>query len=124
MRTDRRLRTILVVEDDHDLRQLTTEFLREAGYFVESAVDGVDALEKLRSTGAISLVVLDLNMPRMNGFEFRERQQADPTLAAIPVIAVTAYGQLAEQIARLGPVACLKKPFDPDELIAMIDRLT
>jgi CheY-like chemotaxis protein len=124
MRTDRRLRTILVVEDDPDLRQLTTEFLREAGYFVESAVDGVDALEKLRSTGAISLVVLDLNMPRMNGFEFRERQQADPTLAAIPVIAVTAYGQLAEQIARLGPVACLKKPFDPDELIAMIDRLT
>ena len=112
-----------MVEDDHDLRELTTAILREAGYFVESAVDGVDALERLRSTGAISLIVLDLNMPRMNGFEFRERQLADPTLAAIPVIAVTAYGQLAEQLARLGPVPCLKKPFGHDELLAMIDRL-
>lgn len=124
MRTDRRLRTILVVEDDHDLRRLTTQLLREAGYFVEGAADGVEALDRLRSTGAISLIVLDLNMPRMNGFEFRERQQADPTLASIPVIAVTAYGQLAEQVARLGPVPCLKKPFDHEELLAMIDRLT
>jgi two-component system, chemotaxis family, chemotaxis protein CheY len=124
MRTDRRLRTILVVEDDHDLRRLTAEMLREAGYFVESAADGVEALERLRSTGAISLVVLDLNMPRMNGFEFRERQVADPTLAGIPVIAVTAYGQLAEQVARLGPIPCLKKPFDYDELITIIERLT
>jgi CheY-like chemotaxis protein len=124
MRTDRRLRTILVVEDDHDLRQLTTAVLREVGYFVESAADGVEALEKLRTTGAISLVVLDLNMPRMNGFEFRERQLADATLAAIPVIAVTAYGQLAEQLARLGPIPCLKKPFGHEELLAMIERLT
>jgi len=124
MGTERRLKTILVVEDDVDIREMTTELLREAGYFVEAAADGVEALACLRSSGAISLVVLDLNMPRMNGFEFRERQLADPTLAPIPVIAVTAYGQLAEQVARLGPVPCLKKPFDHDELLAMIERLT
>jgi CheY-like chemotaxis protein len=124
MRSDRRLKTILVVEDDIDIREMTGELLRDAGYFVESAADGVEALERLRSTGAISLVVLDLNMPRMNGFEFRERQLGDPTLAGIPVIAMTAYGQLAEQTARLGPVPCLHKPFERTELITMIERLT
>ena len=124
MGTTRRLKTILLVDDDPDIREATGSLLRESGYFVETAANGVEALDSLRSSGAINLVLLDLNMPRMNGFEFRERQLADATLAAIPVIAVTAYGQLAEQLARLGPLPCLHKPVDGDELIGLIEKLT
>jgi CheY-like chemotaxis protein len=120
----RRLKTILLVDDDPGIREATGELLRECGYFVDTAADGVEALERLRSTGAISLILLDLNMPRMNGFDFRTRQIADPTLAAIPVIVMTAYGQLAEQTARLGPLPCLRKPINGDELVAMIEKLT
>jgi len=123
-RARRRLKTILLVDDDPGVREATGELLREVGYFVETAADGVEALERLHSSGAINLILLDLNMPRMNGFDFRQRQVEDPTLAAIPVIVMTAYGQLAEQTARLGPLPCLRKPVNADELVAQIEKLT
>jgi two-component system, chemotaxis family, chemotaxis protein CheY len=119
-----RAKTILVVEDDPELRHSTGEFLRRSGYYVVAAADGVQGLELLRQSGAITLILLDLLMPRMNGFEFRERQMQDPTLAQIPVIVVTAHGQLAERAGALGAVPVLRKPLDFDELVRLIEQLT
>jgi CheY-like chemotaxis protein len=118
------MKTILLVEDDDEIRSSMADVLEHRGYHVRTASNGVEALEQLRESGAISLILLDLMMPRMNGFVFRERQLKDPTLASIPVIVITAYGQMAENIASLGPIPCLRKPVVYDELVALIERLT
>jgi two-component system, chemotaxis family, chemotaxis protein CheY len=117
------MKTVLLVEDDPEVRDTTREALERMGFYVVSAADGMEALEVLRSTGSVSLILLDLMMPRMNGFEFRQRQRQDPTLAGIPVIVVTAYGQLAEKVQELGSVSTLRKPIDFDELSALLQRL-
>jgi two-component system chemotaxis response regulator CheY len=118
------MRTILVVEDDPEIRSPLVDRLESAGYHVQTAANGMEALERLRDSGAISLILLDLMMPRMNGFEFRERQLTDSTMASVPVIVVTGHGQMAERIPSLGDVPCLRKPVDCGELLALIERLT
>ncbi|HEY3360215.1 MAG TPA: response regulator [Polyangia bacterium] len=124
MPAERRLKTILLVEDDPEIRASMSDILEQHGYYVRTAANGVEALEQLRESGSITIILLDLMMPRMNGFEFRERQLQDPTLATLPVIVITAYGQMAEKVAALGQVPCLRKPVDYQELIALIERLT
>src|ERR1700674_3239719 len=81
---------ILIVEDDrHELRALS-EFLERKGYSVIEAQNGREALDDLRNGAAVSLVLLDLSMPVMDGWEFLKRQNNDPGIADIPVVALTA----------------------------------
>ena len=80
---------VLVVEDDPATREALVVFLRHEGYPAESVNDGQQALARLRDKKPPSLVLLDLMLPVMDGFEFRVQQLQDPTLAGIPVIVVS-----------------------------------
>src|SRR6476661_1385409 len=91
---------VLVVEDDDDTRDSLQELLGNEGYAVLAAANGAAALSLLRAaprarTPPCDLVILDLMMPVMNGWDFRARQRADPTLAGIPVLLMSAGGHLA-----------------------------
>ncbi len=101
---------ILVVENNEDLREVLRELLEDAGFGVRCAADGVEALALLRST-AIALVLLDMHMPTMDGFEFRARQLAEPALAQIPVVVLTGDRHVAP-----GGVEMVLKPFEPEPL--------
>jgi CheY-like chemotaxis protein len=113
-------RTVLVVDDDADIRETLTEVLRGAGVEVVTAADGLEALRILRTGPAPCLVLLDLMMPIMDGYEFLEVQRADPVLAAIPTAVITA-GYLVDS-ARTGDVPLLRKPVGLRGLLAVIDR--
>ncbi|HLL24345.1 MAG TPA: response regulator [Kofleriaceae bacterium] len=81
---------LLIVDDDDGIRCALTDVLQDAGYVVESATDGREALDYLLATPTIDLIILDLSMPVMDGFEFRRRALADDGLRGIPVIVLTA----------------------------------
>jgi CheY-like chemotaxis protein len=117
-------KSILVVDDDEILRSSTAWLLRLTGYNVSTAFDGLDALAQLRTAPAPCLILLDLQMPVMDGFTFRVHQQMDPTLAHIPVVLVSALTNLPEEAIRLGAADFLHKPADPAELLAVIARHT
>ena len=115
--------TILLVEDDLDVREALAETLREEGYAVECANDGVEALTYLRSGGQPGLILLDLMMPRMSGSEFRIAQLADPVLADLPVVLLSADGRMEEKAVALRVQGAIRKPIDLDELFSVIERV-
>jgi CheY-like chemotaxis protein len=86
-------RTILVVDDDRDVRNVLTLLLQAEGYRVATAANGRDALDYLNRGGHPDLILLDLMMPVMDGFRFRYAQQQDPDLARIPVVVVSACSE-------------------------------
>ncbi len=100
--------TVLVVDDDIDLRETLCDALEQAGHQAIAAREGQDALRVLRGDRAISLVLLDLMMPVMTGWEFRKVQLADPTIADIPVIVMTAAADLSS--SPIDAATILKKP--------------
>jgi CheY-like chemotaxis protein len=110
--------TVLVVEDDTDLREMIQVLLEDAGYAALGAANGREALESMghRRPG---LVLLDINMPVMDGWEFRRRQIADSRLSGIPVICVTADYNPLEVTEQL-KVRCIAKPFGFDELLGAV----
>lgn len=115
---------ILVVEDDNAIRQIIAELLEEEGYRVECAVNGADALARLEASEAPALILLDLTMPVMDGWSFRETQRRDPRLALIPTVVVTAsHANDPHAADGLAADAFLAKPFDLDRLIATVHRL-
>ena len=95
--------------------------LESEGYDVVQAVDGEDALRKLRaSSGSFCLVLLDLFMPVKNGWEFRAEQMADPEIADVPVVVVSADRNARDGAASLGALDYLVKPIDFDHLLGTI----
>lgn len=82
--------TILVVDDDYAIRDSLTELLEDEGYLVARAENGQEALDFLRHNGVPCLILLDLMMPVMDGYEFINQQRGDPQLAGIPVVVITA----------------------------------
>jgi CheY-like chemotaxis protein len=114
--------SVLVVEDDVDTREALTAILENQGFAVASAEDGVDALEHLRASNCVCLIVLDLFMPRMNGWVFREEQMKDPELARIPVVVVSADPAAARRAEELGVAAAMAKPIDFDRLLQVVGR--
>jgi CheY-like chemotaxis protein len=114
---------ILVVEDDGAIRQTVAELLEEEGYEVECAVNGADALARLERADVPALILLDLTMPVMDGWSFRETQRRDPRLAAIPTVVVTASLSPDPRAATaLAPDGYLPKPFDVDRLMDTVHR--
>ncbi len=109
---------VLVVDDERDIRQAMAEILAEEGYQVEAAADGASALAKLRAFQP-SVVLLDLMMPGMNGWEFREAQKTDPELSKIPVILVSA---LSPACSSVEGEDYLQKPFNLDDLLSAVRR--
>lgn len=113
--------SILLVEDDDDIREAMAAFLEAEGYDVVQAIDGDDALRKLRaSSDRICLVLLDLFMPVKNGWEFRAEQMADPAIAAVPVVVVSADRNARDKANTLGALEYLAKPVDFDRLLGTI----
>jgi CheY-like chemotaxis protein len=114
---------VLVVEDDEAVRESVREYLEESGYRVVVAPDGCMALEMLRYLPAPSVILLDLMMPELNGWEFRDIQKADPALKDLPVIVFTAVGVKEEAVrARCGDVQLVRKPFPGSVLLEAIRR--
>ena len=114
-------RTLLVVEDDADIREALDGLLSMEGFRVTGCSNGREALEWLRAAPKPDLILLDLMMPVMDGWQFRVAQKDDPELAHIPVLALSADS--TAKAAAIDAEAYLKKPVDYDTLIDTIDRL-
>ena len=111
--------TILVVDDDTHIRDLVCELLDLEGYQVKGATDGQDALDLLE-TWRPDLILLDLNMPRMDGWTFCEHQQEQPEISDIPIALMSAARNIRSRELPCEPVAILEKPFDLDELLRQV----
>jgi CheY-like chemotaxis protein len=113
---------VLVVDDDFSIRESLQDVLGAEGYAVEVAENGSEALFRMRRRGRPDVVLLDLMMPVMNGWEFRAEQEKDPALLAIPVIVISADNNLSEKARAFGG-NYLSKPLDIDDLLEEIGRL-
>ena len=111
---------ILVIEDHEDLRAGIAIALDLHGYAVETAANGLQALLMLQAGLRPCLIVMDLMMPVMSGFEFRERQLADPHLRGIPLIAYSGITDPWKTAQHLGAVAYLHKPVDMEQFTAVV----
>jgi signal transduction histidine kinase len=114
-------RTLLVIEDDADIREALDGLLSTEGFRVTGCSNGLEALEVLRASPKPDLILLDLMMPIMDGWQFRVAQKDDPELATIPVLALSADS--TAKAAAIDAEAYLRKPVDYDTLIDTIDRL-
>lgn len=111
---------VLVVDDSAEIREAIVELLTDHGYSAASAENGQDALRKARAQIALQAIVLDLSMPEMNGEQFRAKQLADPALAEVPVIVVSAERELREVAQAMRVHAALAKPFLPEALLGAL----
>lgn len=115
-----RRQTLLVVEDDYDIRAMLTMLLEMEGYQVVRAANGKEAMTLLEGGLRPSLILLDLMMPVMNGWQFREALLKEQGLAKIPVIVISGDGRSAAQNVADRVDYFLKKPLDLDELLEKI----
>ncbi len=113
---------VLVVEDNPDARAAFEALLQQKGFGVVTAGDGEEALEVLRSGLKPRLILLDLMMPRKDGWQFREEQIADPQLAAFPVVVLSGAGQLERYMPQLEVDCFLEKPVDVERLLEVVAR--
>lgn len=117
--------TVLVVDDDVDLRETLCDALEAAGHQTLSARHGEEALAVLRSNRSVDMLILDLMMPVMTGWELRERMLADADLVRIPVIVMTAAADLSKTPiaadALLGKPSSLAKVLDAVAKIAALN---
>ncbi|MDT8446640.1 MAG: PAS domain S-box protein [bacterium] len=114
---------LLLVEDNLEIRELIAEFFRDSGLLLETAVDGIEALEKIEAQKP-DLILTDIKMPRLDGRKLMARLKGDPRWASIPVVAVTAsnLGAPEEDLSHLGFAGILLKPVDRDRLAREIAR--
>jgi CheY-like chemotaxis protein len=113
---------ILLVDDDAPTLEALRLLLERAGHRVTTAENGRQALDRLHESEGCCVILLDLMMPVMNGYEFREEQLKDPTISAIPVIIVTADVRAKERAQQLGSNMFLQKPLSPPALLEAIGR--
>ena len=113
-------RRVVVVEDDVDIRELVVELLADSGFETVGFADGRAALEDLRRPGALpAVVLLDLEMPGMTGWEFRREQLRDPLLAHVPVVVASGADPRSIEADAYVP-----KPYDTAELCRVLARLS
>lgn len=113
---------VLIVEDDAGAREALAQILLAAGYDVATADDGAQALAYLRAAPRPCVIVLDLMMPVLDGWQFRAEQRQDPAVAAIPVVVATAAERAEQNAAALGVDDYLTKPIDVERLLTVIGR--
>ena len=116
--------TILLIEDEEDVSDLIRYHLKKSKYRVLSAADGLEGL-RLASEERPDAVILDVMLPRLNGFEVAKRMKADPSTASIPLLILSAKGEPEHRIKglELGADDYLPKPFSPKELLLRIKAL-
>ena len=118
---------VLIVEDDAGTRDMLATLLTGAGFHAVGAEDGLEALHLLRTVrhhapATPCLVLLDLNMPRLGGQEFRRAQLSDPIVASVPVAVMSGAVDAESRGHMLGAVATLTKPIDLDVLLDLVRR--
>jgi CheY-like chemotaxis protein len=115
---------ILVVEDDSAIRESITDVLEMEDFAVTVAENGAAGLEILRAGGELpDLILLDIMMPVMDGYQFREQQLQDPRLAAIPTVVLSADRNFHTNVQGKGFAHALKKPIDLDQLLRLLGDL-
>ncbi|MFB8787806.1 MAG: response regulator [Potamolinea sp.] len=116
--------TVLVVEDSLAQRQMISDLLKGSGLTVDVASDGVEALEHIQRLTP-DVVVLDIVMPRMNGYELCRRLKADPKTQNVPVVMCSSKGEEFDRYwgMKQGADAYIAKPFQPTELIGTVKQL-
>ena len=114
---------ILIVEDDRDLALLEAEILESAGYSTAIAANGWEALHRLQTSDRPDLILLDMMMPMMDGWKFREEQRKVPSLASIPVVVVTADGDARGKAASIQAAGYASKPITIDRLLEAVERI-
>ena len=115
-------KSVLLVEDDDDVRGAVAAVLEGEGHRVVEATHGAEALQCLRGSTLVCMILLDLWMPVMNGFEFRAEQLKDPALAAVPVVVITADRAAARKATDLGVLACMTKPIEFEQLLGFLEQ--
>jgi CheY-like chemotaxis protein len=113
---------VLIVEDDADVREALAVFLEGEGHPVVEAAHGAEALTRLHDSAGICLIVLDLWMPVMDGWEFRAAQRKDPELAAVPVVVITADKGARQRAADFGEADWMTKPIDFGRLLELVNE--
>lgn len=117
-------KTVLVVDDSASVRAMVALTLRQEGFLVAEAGDGVKALSRL-GEGGIDLVLADINMPNMDGFALLAAIRASPSLRGIPVVILTTdtEEEKKEKGRRAGATAWIEKPFKPEHLVGVLTRV-
>ena len=120
---DQARKSVLIVDDDFGIRDYLTQVLQDEGYHVTGAANGLEALDFLKAKlGDPCVILLDLTMPVMNGWDFRAAQKKEPELEALPVVVLTADGAAAQKAAALGIKDYLQKPVSINTLLNTIER--
>ena len=109
---------VLIVEDDEDLREMMAQLLSLEGFHSATVANGREALQYLQDAEKPQVILLDLMMPVMDGWEFRRQQKADPQIAPVPVIVLSALDQ--RRAAPVEAEAFLNKPLDFDRLLELV----
>jgi CheY-like chemotaxis protein len=115
--------SVLVADDDADVRELLRVTLAAEGYHVEVAANGRDALDHLRSTPETCMILLDLNMPVMDGAQFRAAQLRDRALAWIPVVILSAIDDGPQKSRELAARSFVPKPIDLEVVRRVVQRV-
>lgn len=115
---------ILLVEDDFVLRSSLSELLIAEGFRVECAADGREALRRLDRAPAPDLILMDIMLPYLDGFELRAMQKRSPLVSNIPVLVISAYDLDAQSVEELGLPPPFRKPLDVPQLLSKIRDLT
>ena len=112
----------MVVEDDADVREAIAEVLSDCEYKPVHAANGAEALHRLRTAEVRPCVILlDMMMPTMDGWQFRAEQKSDPSVSDIPVVVLSAHADGSEA-AQMDAVAYLAKPVSLDSLVSLVER--
>ncbi len=114
---------IFIIEDSKEIQNLIGELYADSGYKVGSASNGLEALEILRNAAELpALILLDICMPVMDGFQFRVEQEKDSVLTEIPVVVLTGDINAEVQSIRMGAHGHLQKPFSPRTLFNLVEK--
>lgn len=117
-------KTILIVDDSETIREAVSFTLENAQYKVQKAIDGMDALEKLKS-GSFQLIITDLHMPNMDGIGLIKSVRSNPDYQFTPILFLTteSQGGKKEEARAAGATGWIVKPFVPEKLIAVVQKL-
>jgi len=117
-------KTIMTVDDSASVRQMVAYTLREAGYDVVEACDGVDALAKIDSA-TYNLVITDLNMPRMDGITLIKELRTKPKIRFTPILMLTTESQSEKKMEgkSAGATGWIVKPFKPEQLVTVVKKV-
>lgn len=114
---------ILIIEDDKEIRESLQDILTDEGYQVFTAENGALGLAYLQQASVLpALILLDISMPVLDGYGFREAQENDPRIANIPTAMISADGHVKEKANRAGLLEYLRKPLELRDLLNLVDR--